>query len=338
MKDENSIIIESLRMVKNNKLILNNINLNFQKGELISFLGPSGCGKTSLLRAISGLDLDCEGKIKIFNNDFLTKNLKVEASKRKIGMVFQDFSLFPHLNILENVLIASENQSPKYSRKQREYRALELLKLVQIDHLKLSFPETLSGGQMQRVAIARALAQDANLLLMDEPFSNLDIELRHQLTKEVKALLKNLGLTAILVTHDQAEAFSFADKIAILNNGHIEQFSSSYEIYHKPNSKFVAQFIGEGKIVKGNLLSPFIHKPLHFDDLILLRPDDIVFDDHSSLKVKIISKEFRGPQFLYEIEFENGLTALTLVSSHLFHQIGEKIGIRLKMNHYIQFN
>jgi iron(III) transport system ATP-binding protein len=337
MNQSNQIQLESISLTKNKTHILKNISLTFERGELICLLGPSGCGKTSLLRVLSGLETEASGTINVFGQNFLSPSHFLPPQKRNIGMVFQDYSLFPHLNVLENVLLATEINSAKLSKQDRIAEALKWLSLVEIEPLKEAKPQTLSGGQMQRVAIARALAQGASLLLLDEPFSGLDTELRHKLALEIRILLKKVNLSALLVTHDQNEAFSFADKIAVINQGSLEQFCLSYDLYHHPLSKFVAQFIGEGKLVQSDLLKPLLpQNKFQNNKTLLLRPDDIIHDDLSPIKAKIISKNFRGSHFMYELEFETGLRSLCLVPSHHNHQIGESIGVVIEMDHIIE--
>ena len=339
MNQNDIVVIDAISLIKNNKEILKNISLQFSRGDLICLLGPSGCGKTSLLRALSGLEVNASGNIEVFGQKFLTSNEFLSPEKRNIGMVFQDYSLFPHLNVLENVLLATaSNKHSSSSKKERIQNALKWLALVEIEHLKSAKPQTLSGGQMQRVAIARALAQGANFLLLDEPFSGLDSELRQKISLEIRTLLKKVNISAILVTHDQNEAFSFADKIAVINQGCLEQFSLSYDLYHHPQSKFIAQFIGEGRLIQSNYLR-YIFPQCIFqpNKTILLRPDDIIHDDLSPIKALIIGKNFRGSHFMYELEFENGMQTLSLVPSHHNHQIGESIGVMIEMDHIIEF-
>ena len=214
-----------------------------------------------------------------------------------------------------------------------------MLDLVKLRPWKDTYPHQLSGGQQQRVALARALAPSPSILLLDEPFSNLDTELRYQLSEDVRNILKQLKMTAILVTHDQTEAFSFADKIGVMKEGVIEQFSNSYDLYHSPETPFVAHFIGEGVIVQGGLIKhylPLIDNPM--SGSILVRPDDITHDDDSLLKARIFKKIFRGSHFLYVLDFDNGLRVLSLVQSHHDHHVGDLIGVRIEIDHIVEFS
>ena len=214
-----------------------------------------------------------------------------------------------------------------------------------------SYPHELSGGQQQRVALARALAPKPELILLDEPFSNLDVALRERLSIEVRAILKQQNTTAILVTHDQNEAFAIADEVGVMHQGHIAQWDSAYQIYHEPANRFVADFVGEGVFLKGKVVAQdqieielgTIHGAtpnrccLDCTVDVLVRPDDISHDDHSPLLAKVLAKAFRGADFLYTLELESGAKLLSLVPSHHNHAIGEKIGIKLEIDHVIAF-
>jgi iron(III) transport system ATP-binding protein len=221
------------------------------------------------------------------------------------------------------------------------------------------FPHELSGGQQQRVALARALAPRPRLLLMDEPFSNLDVELRERLALEVRSILRAEGITAILVTHDQYEAFAIADEIGVMNHGHIQQWDTPYSLYHQPRNRFVADFIGQGVFLPGRVLNEnrieielgFLSSALIAGGItgeeirkkgnhvsVLLRPDDITHDDASDLKAEVIAKAFRGAEFLYTLKLDSGARVLSLVPSHHNHAIGERIGIRLDVDHVVAFH
>jgi iron(III) transport system ATP-binding protein len=226
-----------------------------------------------------------------------------------------------------------------------------MLELVGLAHVSGSYPHELSGGMQQRIALARALAPAPELLLLDEPFSNLDIDLRERISIEVREILKASGTTAILVTHDQYEAFAIADEIGVMKDGAIEQWDSAYNLYHRPRSRFVADFVGQGVFLRGvakgdsrietelgNLAGAW---PEHVgpEDLVevLLRPDDIVHDDASPWQAEVCAKAFRGAEFLYTLKLDSGTRVLSLVASHHDHAIGERIGIRLDIDHVVAF-
>jgi iron(III) transport system ATP-binding protein len=214
-----------------------------------------------------------------------------------------------------------------------------MLDLVKLTPWKDAYPHKLSGGQQQRVALARALAQGPELLLLDEPFSSLDTELRYQLSEDVRGILKKLNMTAIMVTHDQTEAFSFADKIGVMKEGRIEQFDVAYDIYHRPTTSFVAGFIGEGVIVPSELIRDvFPELNRNIQGKILIRPDDITHDDASVVKAKVFKRIFRGSHFLYVLDFDNGLRILSLVPSHHEHAEGDYIGLLMDLDHAVAFD
>jgi iron(III) transport system ATP-binding protein len=262
-------------------------------------------------------------------------------------MVFQDFALFPHLTVARNVAFGLRKLGPDAAQK----RVDEMLELVGLRAAADAFPHELSGGQQQRIALARALAPNPDLLLLDEPFSSLDVDLRERLTLEVRGILKAAGTTAILVTHDQHEAFALADEIGVMNGGTIEQWDSAYRLYHQPHTRFVADFVGQGvflrgvAIGRGRLLTELgelaSDNPLSMAEGaavdLLLRPDDIVHDDASPWQAEVAAKAFRGADFLYTLALASGTRVLSLVPSHHDHAIGERIGIRLSIDHVIAF-
>ncbi len=329
------------------KQVLNHISLRVGKGEITCLLGASGCGKTTVLRCIAGFESVPEGEILLNGRVVSRKGLTVAAEKRRIGMVFQDYALFPHLTIARNIAFGL-HQSGEAGR---AARVSELLEIVGLEQLRDHYPHELSGGQQQRVALARALAPRPDLLLLDEPFSNLDVEMRERLSVEVRDILKQQNSTAILVTHDQHEAFNIADEIGLMSDGGIEQLDTPYNLYHKPASRFVADFIGQGVFLPGTVIGDNSIK-LELGMLqgrlprdwprgsmvdVLLRPDDILHDDTSPLRAAVVHKAFRGAEFLYTLQLPGGGRVLSLVPSHHNHAIGEKIGIRLEVDHLVAF-
>jgi iron(III) transport system ATP-binding protein len=232
----------------------------------------------------------------------------------------------------------------------REARALEMLDIVGLADYAQHFPHQLSGGQQQRVALARALAPQPEIVLLDEPFSSLDVDLRERLGAEVRAVLKKLNATALLVTHDQQEAFAVADIVGVMRDGRLEQWDSPYELYHRPATRFVADFIGQGVFIPGEVVGPGEVRtelgvvrangaqlpPGRAVDL-LLRPDDVIHDDASSLRAEVCQRSFRGAEFLYTLKTPSGAQLLSLVPSHHDHKIGEHIGIRIEPDHVVAF-
>lgn len=332
---------------------VHNVSFGLQAGEIGVLIGPSGCGKTTLLRAIAGLERAQSGTIRLANQLVSSPTLHLPAEKRQIGMVFQDYALFPHLNVASNVAFGLQHLKPA----QRGQRVDEVLTLVGMGNTHLQFPHELSGGQQQRIALARALAPKPRLLLLDEPFSNLDVTLRERLAHEVRAILKAAGATALFVTHDQLEAFAIGDRIGVMHQGQLHQWEDAYALYHRPATRFVANFIGHGVFVPATLvqrdtnvvactplgdLTDLAECPLPISYLngecdVLLRADDIVHDDAVPVQAQIMRKAFRGADFLYTLRLACGLSVLAHVPSHHNHAIGEWIGIRVQVEHVVTF-
>ena len=322
-------------------------DLNLADGEIGCLLGPSGCGKTTVLRCIAGLEPVQDGEIRLHGQVMSRRGFTAPPEKRRVGFVFQDYALFPHLDVAANVGFGLRGDAEAT----REARVRELLDAVGMSGAGGKYPHELSGGQMQRVALARALAPRPQLLLLDEPFSNLDVELRERLSIEVRSILKALGTTALLVTHDQHEAFAMADVVGVMHDGVVEQWDAAYNLYHRPATRFVADFVGEGVLIPAlageadrieTVLGTLKHCP--GCDLkpgqpisLLLRPDDVVHDDASALKAEVVKKAFRGAEFLYTLKLGDGNQVLSLVPSHHNHAIGERIGIKLDVDHVVAF-
>jgi iron(III) transport system ATP-binding protein len=335
--------------------VLQGLTFALQANTVGCLLGPSGCGKTTALRAIAGFLPVQQGSVCLDGQILADHRTFTEPEDRGIGVVFQDFALFPHLTVAQNITFGLSHW-PSHERKNRLDNMLELADLGSIAK---RFPHELSGGQQQRVALARALAPEPRLLLLDEPFSSLDPELRERLAQEVRLLLKATQTTALLVTHDQHEAFAMADEIGVMRNGKIEQWAQPYSLYHQPASQFVADFVGQGVFLKGHWDSDqrLIHVELgelpvndareieaairaadaSGDVKVLLRPDDIEHDDASPIQATVQRKAFRGAEFIYTLTLPSGAQILALVPSHHDHAIGESIGIRFKADHVVVF-
>lgn len=327
--------------------VLNDLSLTLNKGEIGCLLGPSGCGKTTALRCIAGFESISGGEILVNNRCISDAKSTLPPEKRQIGMVFQDYALFPHLNVTANIGFGL-HQLPRTERKKR---VEEWLQIVQLEEAAKKYPHELSGGQQQRVALARALAPRPALLLLDEPFSNLDVSLRERLSLEVHDILKNQDITAILVTHDQSEAFAMADKIGVMFSGDIHQWDTAYNLYHQPANRLVADFIGQGMFLPGKIIDAH-HIEIELGALkgnvpldctagntvdVLMRPDDIVHDDASLQQATIIQKAFKGAKILYTLQLASGSKVFSLVPSHHNHGLGEKIGIKLIAEHIVAF-
>ena len=337
---EAQLEVKNVAVAYDDYVAIDNVSFALKPGEIGCLLGPSGCGKTSLLRAIAGFEPVLRGEICLHGKTVSVPGKSVPTEKRRVGMVFQDFALFPHLSVEKNIAFGLKHLNAK----QCNERVDELLALVGLKNLKEAYPHELSGGQQQRIALIRAMAPRPEILLMDEPFSSMDAELREQLAREVRELLKRDGITAILVTHDQLEAFAMADVIAVLGNGELHQYDTGYNIYHNPANRFVADFIGQGVMLPGKVndnkqieteLGMFGQLPEHCKSgcelELLLRPDDVIHDDDSDIKLEVTAKAFRGAAYLYTLALPSGRSVLCLVQSHHNHRIGERIGIKLDM-------
>ncbi|WP_417661338.1 ABC transporter ATP-binding protein [Pseudomonas sp.] len=329
----------------NEHKVVQDLNLHLNAGDIGCLLGSSGCGKTTTLRAIAGFEPVHSGEISLAGEVISSAGFTLAPEKRRIGMVFQDYALFPHLSVAQNIAFGIRKQ-PDCERITEE-----LLALVKLDRLGKRYPHELSGGQQQRVSLARALAPEPQLLLLDEPFSNLDGELRRSLSREVREILKSRGTSAILVTHDQEEAFAVSDHVGVFKEGKLEQWDTPYNLYHEPKTPFVASFIGQGYFIRGQLLSPekvqtelgvisgdraYIWPAGSAVD-VLLRPDDIVYAPESSLKALIVGKTFLGAATLYRLQLPTGSQLEALFPSHADHQPGESVGIRVAADHLVAF-
>ena len=329
------------------KKIVRGVSLQLQPGSIASILGPSGCGKTVLLRALAGFQEISGGEIFVHEKLFSRAGFKLAPEKRHIGMMFQDLALFPHFTIEKNIRFGLRS----LSKDQQLARTRQVLELTELTSQGEKFPHQLSGGQQQRVALARALAPKPEILLLDEPFSSLDLDLREQVATEVRKILKHENVTTILVTHDQHEAFAMADEVGVMVEGQVAQWDSAYNIYHRPRTRFVADFVGLGAMVpatvidattldtefghvKGSLGATFA--PGEKVDL-LVRPDDIPHDDSSLITALVEEKRFRGAEFLYKLRLRSGNHVLCYAPSHHNHQLGEPIGIKLDLEHLVVF-
>jgi iron(III) transport system ATP-binding protein len=329
------------------------VTLSLARGQIGVLIGPSGCGKTSLLRAVAGLERLATGSVRMDGRLLADATTHVEPEQRRIGMVFQDYALFPHLSVQDNVAFGLKS----LPRAERDARVAEVLDRVGLAHAARRPPHQLSGGQQQRVALARALAPRPELLLLDEPFSSLDADLRERLAQDIRAILQQSGTTALFVTHDQLEAFAIGDLIGVMNQGRLEQWDDAYSLYHRPATRFVADFIGHGVFTPGEVVvtaeGPRVLTPLGAladaiecplpgayprDECdVLLRADDIVHDDDAPVRARIERKAFRGSEFLYTLRLASGEQVLAHVPSHHDHQVGEWIGIRPVVDHVVTF-
>ena len=327
--------------------VVRDISFALSHGDIGCLLGPSGCGKSTILRALAGFLPLTAGEISLRSHTISLPGRTLAPEKRRIGMVFQDYALFPHLTIADNVGFGLQ----KMPREERLHKVMELLRVVHLQDLADSYPHELSGGQQQRVALARALAPEPTLILLDEPFSNLDADLRRRLSLDVREILKTLGISAILVTHDQQEAFAMCDQIAVLRDGQIQQWDVPFNLYHEPANRFVASFVGQGGFIPGKVSGPdtidselgsiqgnraYRWTPGTLVD-VLIRPDDIVYDPDSSLRPKVIEKTFAGTSTLYRFRCSEDTEFEALFRSHLDFNVGENVPVRVEADHLIAF-
>ena len=315
--------IKNLAILFDGKTIISDISLRLEQGRIGCLLGPSGCGKTTLLRTIAGFEQPRRGEVRVNGRCFSSPSSLVPVEQRGVGMVFQDFALFPHLAVRDNIAFGVQEQSGEA----RRARVDEVVRMLEIADFQHQYPHQLSGGQQQRVAIARALAPRPDMLLLDEPFSNMDIELREQIARELRMILKQDGMTTVLVTHNQLEAFAMADEIGVIRDGALLQWDTAFNLYHRPAGPDVADFIGEGVFLDGTVLSttevatelgvlsgsvPHGMAP-QAQVSVLVRPDDIIHDDNSGQTAMVQDRVFRGAEYLYTLALPSGARILSLV-------------------------
>lgn len=339
--------IKNIRCAYDGEIIVDNFSLNLRDTTLNCLLGPSGCGKTTVLRAVAGFEPVTKGEIVLDEKVISSKGFTVPPEQRGIGMVFQDYALFPHLSVAENISFGLRKQSRLNKRRTAE----EMLELVGLEGYMDRYPHELSGGQQQRVAVARALAPKPPLILMDEPFSNLDVDLRERLVLDVREILRQRQTTTLFVTHDQEEAFIMGEHVAVMDEGRIMQWDLPYNLYHEPANRFVADFIGQGRLIEGVLTS---HEsvetslgllagnrsyewPVGTKVDVLLRPDDVLLDAEEGMLCLITDRHFKGAQIMYSLRTPNGDELLSLVPSHLDINPGQKVKVGVDAEHLIVF-
>jgi len=323
------------------------LTLRLRRGEIGCLLGPSGCGKTTVLRAVAGFEPVCAGAIHLADREIASPAGGLPPDRRSIGMVFQDYALFPHLSAAQNVAFGLRH----LSRRERAAVARRLLDLVGLGGLEDRYPHELSGGQQQRVAVARAVAPQPRLVLMDEPFSNLDVDLRERLASDIRRLLKGQGIAALFVTHDQHEAFLIGDRIGVMAKGRLLQWDSAFALYHQPADRFVADFIGQGRLINGVLTAPDTIDtalgvirgnvayawPTGHRVALLLRPDDVVPDPAGAVEGEVIGRAFKGAETLYTLRVGRDTEVLCEVPSRLDYPIGARLRVRAEVEHLIVF-
>ena len=346
----NFLEIQKANFIASEKNKVNNVNLKIEKqGEIVSLLGPSGIGKTTILRTLAGLQKLNSGKIFLKGKLISSDKIHLEPEKRNIALSFQDNSLFPNYNVIDNINFGKKRLNGNGFSLDSD----EIIKLLHIEPILNKFPHQISAGEAQRVSIARSLMSKPDLLLLDEPFSNIDQSLKEEIQVSVKKLLKRINLTTIIVTHDSYEAFSMADKCGIILKQELKQFDVPYNVHHEPNSIEVANFLNKGVFIDVKVIDSdcAVHR-LEHDALgeirgklsnnfpsgskvkLLLQPEDLIHDDQSKLKLEVVDRKFRGTNFVYTLKTKNGEHLPVFVHSHHIHQheIDEKFGIKRPIN------
>ena len=336
MTQDNALVIENLSHSYDNdkvdNLILDSINLKIKDGELLGLLGPSGCGKTTLLRLIAGFEVPKEGRIILNSNEISSSNNIIVPEKRNIGMVFQDYALFPHLNVYDNAKFGLKN---KNNLSRIDY----LLNVLGINSLKKRYPHELSGGQKQRLALARALAPGTSFLLLDEPFCSLDLNVKLRLRSELPTILRNFNASGLMVTHDPEEAMAICDKVAVMNDGKIHQIDEPSELINNPKTLFVSSFILGNNVLKINVSGEIINtvigsinKPNLKENLgikyLSIPPKSIAIEKSIKGKATVLAKEYLGEYFIYKVLVEDThIRVRTNLTNNI--EIGEKCNLNL---------
>jgi iron(III) transport system ATP-binding protein len=309
------------------------VTLSIEPGELMAVLGPSGCGKTTLLRLIAGFEVPDAGCVNVGEDTVAGPGRFVPPEKRRVGMVFQDYALFPHLTVEANVAFGLSRRP----RDERDTLTKRTLELVGLQHKARSHPQELSGGERQRVALARALAPEPELVMLDEPFSSLDATLRAGLRREVELILREAEATALLVTHDQEEALSLADRLAVMREGSIVQVGAPEEVYGRPASRWAAQFVGEVNVLAGVARGDGVETELGRFDLrapasgtvhVAVRPEQLELSARHDGNAEVVAREFRGHDVLYRLRHEGGRTVLVQLPSLELYEVGARVYVR----------
>lgn len=346
------------RIDSSHTVVLDHVSLTLNHGELLGLLGPSGCGKTTLLRVVAGFESISQGTVLIAGKEVCTNCESVAAEKRSTGMVFQDYALFPHLTVAENIAFGLKHQNknrrksifpPQKNSTQIKCRVNEVLELVGLRGLESRYPHQLSGGQQQRISLARALAPQPALILLDEPLSNLDVQVRHRLRAEIRAILKAAGTSAIFVTHDREEALAISDKIAVMRQGKIEQVGTPEEVYLNPESRFVAEFVTQANFLpatkQGLVWQTEIGEiPISQSELtghnyaavktgdLMLRPEDMILTPDPNSKNVVRERQFLGREYYYGVETALGKRIYVRTNLDRAIALGTNVSISLTVN------
>lgn len=339
-----ALSIKNLTCQYDDQTVLESLSLEVEQGQIVCLLGASGCGKTTLLKAIAGLLPLSSGQMSLNCLTIDDGKNWLPPEQRNIGMIFQDYALFPHLTVAENIAFGLKNETAQ----QKLMKVEEMLSLVHLNGYGDRYPHQLSGGQQQRVAIARSLAYKPDLLLLDEPFSNIDTQVRHELIREIRKIFKEQGVTAIFVTHSREEAFAFADKMAVMNHGVIEQYGTASELYNQPSSKFVADFLGGGSYLVAKRISDNEYQThlgvveanaqqeIQVDDecALLLRPQHVQITADEESAIKVLEQHFMGDHCRYVIDV-NGDRLLATSTQAL--NVGDSVTVKVETQGVLAF-
>ena len=320
------------------------ISFAAREGEILCLLGPSGCGKTTILRAIAGFEPVRSGQLFLSGQLVSSPDMMIPTENRRVGMVFQEYALFPHLRVQDNIAFGLQH----LARSERVARVQEMLRLTGLEGFERRYPHELSGGQQQRVALSRALVQNPVVLLLDEPFSNLDPDMAGRMRQELHDLLRRTKTTTVLVTHDHDEAFAMADRIAVLNHGRLEQFDTPEMMYHMPATPFVADFVGQADFIPGTVSQGMVHTELgEFPDtieckdgtavVVMIRPDDIHLVPTEGARSRVISRQFHGSENLYTVSLPSGQIVHSSQGSTSVYQAGTTVELRVLATHTVLF-
>jgi iron(III) transport system ATP-binding protein len=325
------------------------LTLSVYEGEFLTLLGPSGCGKTTTLRLLAGLDRPDGGTIRVDDETVAGPDRFVAPDDRDVGLVFQSFALFSHLTVAENVAFGIDD----WPSGERAERVDDLLELVGLSEYGEHSPDDLSGGQRQRVALARSLAPEPDVLLLDEPFSNLDVRLRTEMREEVRNIIKETGVTAVSVTHDQEEALSISDRVAVIHDGNVEQVGRPEVVFEQPESRFVAEFLGQAGFISGQLASDAVETDLatlpaevieglgpEYDGAtidVMVRPDDLVAtpagEGPSGGNGEIVHRQYTGPSFVYQVALDGGDTVYCEHNHADDLELDQRVRVDLQVDH-----
>jgi iron(III) transport system ATP-binding protein len=350
---KNFFQLENVSFAAGGKNKVNNVNLSIEnEGDIICLLGPSGIGKTTILRTIAGLEKITNGKIILKDKTLSSKKIHIEPENRSIALSFQENCLFPHYTVEKNINLGSERKLGK----KRRINSKDIINFLNLHKILNKFPHEISAGEAQRVSLARSLISQPDLLLLDEPLSNVDQSFKEEIQIELKQILSNSKITTIIVTHDSYEAFYLGSKCGIILNGQLRQYDDPYNVYHFPNSIEVVNFLNRGILIpakvtgenslenqdlgtiKGNFIK---HYPKGSEVRLLLQPEDLEHDDRSNLKLEVVDRKFRGTNFIYTLKTNNNLLIPVFVHSHHRHQhqVDERFGIKrpISIDHIVCF-